>query len=550
MESANQALAPAPARSKQSSTKIDTPPVLVIGGSVVGLSAALFLALKGVKTILVERHRGSSPHPRAIGYTPRTMELFALAGIIDQIPQVPAGFRLSRVDVESLAGHWQPFTEWTPTNKDQPATTPIEYSPYNGAAIAQDKLEPILRSRAAQLGADLRYSTELISFEQDAEGVTARVRERDGDNEYTIQAQYMIAADGNHSPVREKLGIHRQGPGLLNTVRSVLFRAPLEEYLKSGIHQFEINQPDLKAFLTTYNDGRWVLMFTDDIERNEVEQREAIIKAIGRTDIPVEIITTGRWELTALIAETFAVNRVFITGDSAHTLPPTRGGFGANTGIQDAHNLAWKLSAVLSGVSTPQLLDTYSAERQPVAWVRYLQTFARPDYAAYATEEAKKQTIIDDAAMEFGQLYRSTAVLGAGDDLPSARKPDEWAGQPGTRAPHQWLTKNGERLSTIDLFGRGWVLLTENPDWCPAAKSAGQQLGVRLDCLCVGPDGVPDDAEAFRTAFGLTPAGASLIRPDGYVAWRTTDLPTDPFHTLTDSLGQVLSAPADRVARH
>lgn len=128
-----------------------TTPVLIIGGSLIGLSTAMFLALNGIKTIVVERHAGSSPHPRAIGYTQRTLELFAVAGIVDQIPQVPAGFRLRRAEVESLAGHWQPDTAWTPTRNGQPTTTPLEYSPYSGASIAQDTLEPILRSRAAEL---------------------------------------------------------------------------------------------------------------------------------------------------------------------------------------------------------------------------------------------------------------------------------------------------------------------------------------------------------------------------------------------------------------
>ncbi len=515
-----------------------TTPVLIVGGSLVGLSAALFLSLNGVKTILIERHAGSSPHPRAIGYTQRTMELFAAAGIIDQIPQVPAGFRLRRAEVESLAGKWQEDTPWTPGSPAKPPVTPVEDSPFSGAAIAQDKLEPILRSRASELGAELRYSTELISFEQDEKGVLAHLRERTG-KEYTIQAQYLIAADGNHSPVREQLAIHRKGPGVLNTVRSVLFRAPLDEYLQSGIHQFDINQPDLKAFLTTYNDGRWVLMFTDDVARNEAEQRAAIVKAIGRTDIPIEIITTGRWELSALIADTFAVNRVFIAGDAAHTLPPTRGGFGANTGIQDAHNLAWKLSAVLSGVSTPQLLDTYSAERQPVAWLRYVQTFARPDYAAYAPEEAKNQPLIDDAAMEFGQLYRSGAVLGAGAGLSPALRPEQWAGQPGTRAPHLWGTREGKPQSTLDLFQHGWVLLAEEERWVQAAAQASQQAGIAIGCVRIGIDFVVDDVATFRTAYGVAATGASLVRPDGYVAWRSVDLPTDPAHTLLEALGQV-----------
>lgn len=525
-------------------TTANTTPVLIIGGSLVGLSAAMFLALRGVPSIVVERHRGSALHPRAIGYTARTMELFRSAGIDGQIPQAPANFRLRRAQVESLAGNWHGDTQWTPEKPGppKPQVPTVEYSPCTGAAIAQDKLEPILRNRALELGADLRPGTELIRFEQDDTGVTAFVRERDGGADYTIHAQYMIAADGNSSPVREALGIPRKGPGHLNTVRSVLFRAFLDEYLESGFTQFEIDQPDLKAFLTTYNDGRWVLMFTDDVERDGDALLAAIYQAIGRTDIAVEIITTGRWELTALIADYFTDNRVFLAGDAAHTLPPTRGGFGANTGIQDAHNLAWKLSSVLSGVSAPQLLNTYSAERQPVAWTRYQQTFARPDYAAYATQDTKNLPILDDAALEFGQLYRSMAVLGANADLPEALRPDEWAGQPGTRAPHLWVSKGGEQLSTLDFFGRDWVLVAENEQWVTAAAGASQQLGIDLACVRIGVDLVPHNLEAFLMAFSLTGTGASLIRPDGYIAWRSTDLPTDPRSVLTNVLERVSSA--------
>lgn len=515
--------------------------VLIIGGSLVGLSSAMFLGLQGVGSILVERHAGSSSHPRAIGYTQRTMELFAAAGIISYIPQVPANFRLRRAEVESLAGKWKDDTQWTPVKEGQPQKPAIEYSPYTGASFPQDKLEPILRKRATELGAELRYNTELISFEQDGEGVTAVVQERNG-REYTITAGYMIAADGNRSMVREQLGIAHKGMGHLTTLRSILFSAPLEEYLVSGIHQFEINQPGLTGFLTTYNDGRWVLMFTDDRNRDEAAQKEAIYKAIGRTDIDIKIITTGRWELEANIANTFSLGRVFIAGDAAHTLPPTRGGFGANTGIHDAHNLAWKLAAVLSGTSTMQLLETYSAERQPVAWLRHQQTFARPDYAKYGNEETRNTPILEDAAMEFGQLYRSAAVIGAGENLPPARKPDEWAGQPGTRAPHLWVTKNGEKISTLDYLQRGWVLFAADKQWEEAAIAAGKQMGIKLEYVKIGTDLVADDKEAFLATFGIKENGASLIRPDGFIAWRSADMQGDPTNSLANALGSASSS--------
>ncbi|QRN98683.1 FAD-dependent monooxygenase [Archangium violaceum] len=518
--------------------KEDSTAVLVVGGGLVGLSAAMFLSWRGVPTVLVERHPGSSPHPRAIGYTPRTMELFRAVGLGARVPQAPADFRLRRSRVESLAGKWFEETPWTPEERRGPG---LEYSPCAGAALSQDRLEPILREKAISLGADIRLETELLGFEQDADGVVASLRTRDG-REYAMRASYLVAADGHRSPIREALGIGRTGRGHIRTVRSVLFRAPLEEYLRAGITQFNIDQPGLQAFLTTYGDGRWVLIFSDDEERDEGTLRALVSKAIGRTDLEVELITTGRWEMSALIADRFASGRVFLAGDAAHTLPPARGGYGANTGIDDAHNLAWKLSAVLSGASTPLLLDTYDAERRPIAWLRHGQLFARSDYAAVAAGTARDVPILDDSAVEFGQLYRSAAVLDAGDGLPPARRPEQWAGQPGTRAPHLWMFQGDERVSTLDLFQRTWVLLAEDERWCSAAARVGEQLGIEVRCLRIGVDVRPSDEEAFRTAFGLGTGGASLIRPDGYVAWRAIELPEEPLRSLGEALGRVSCA--------
>ncbi|RYG79325.1 2,4-dichlorophenol 6-monooxygenase, partial [bacterium] len=247
--------------------------VLVVGGSLVGLSAAVFLASRGVATIVVERHAGSSVHPRAVGFTPRTMELFRGVGLGEEIPQTPADFRLRRARVESLAGRWLDESPWTPG--DGRASSSVELSPCTGAAIAQDRLEPILRTRAATLGADIRPSTELRAFTQDAAGVHAHVSTRDGEA-YEIRAPYMIAADGGKSAIRQALGLGLRGRGPMRTLRSVLFRAPLEEYLARGIVQFEVERDDFKGFLTTYGDGRWVLMMGDDEERDECQLRRAV----------------------------------------------------------------------------------------------------------------------------------------------------------------------------------------------------------------------------------------------------------------------------------
>jgi putative polyketide hydroxylase len=610
----------------------DSTSVLVVGGAVVGLSAAMFLAWQGVPTVIVDKHSGSGSHPRALGFLARTMELYRAVGLGDRIPQVPRGFqsRPRRVRVESLAGEWYEDIEWTPSeatpDPDGAESVDRDYSPVTLGTLAQDRLEPIVRERAIELGADVRLSTEMTGFEQDAAGVRASLRSPDG-TEYSLRADYMIAADGHASPVREMLGIGRDGLGHIRTIRSVLFRAPLDEYQESGVSQFEIDQPGF-GMMVSYRDGRWLLMFSDDQERDEPALMAAIYEAIGRSDLPVEIITTGRWVVGAHIANTYSAGRIFLAGDAAHTFPPARGGYGANTGIEDAQNLAWKLASVLSGVSTPDLLDTYDAERRPVAWLRHEQMFNRPDFKDVARDADKLVPRIDDDAMEFGHLYRSAAVLDAGEELPRALRPDQWAGQPGTRAPHMWVSKDNERISMLDLFQPYWVLIADNNRWSDACAMAAK-MGVDLKYVDIGtleppatagvaemsldapietivadpagksaldahipditanprydsfksmtlrqmqplaPDQLTDetlakidtdlelvtfdatsaddaspsdpvDPEAFRTAirtaYGIGTSGASLIRPDGYIAWRSADLPSDPASAAIDAL--------------
>jgi putative polyketide hydroxylase len=517
-----------------------TTPVLVVGGSLVGLSAAVFLARQGVPVVLVEKHTTSSAHPRAIGYTTRTLEVFRSVGI--RLPATAQGHGPPRrARVESLAGTWLSERPWTA--KDSASAEPRdEYSPEWATAIAQDRLEPILRGRAVALGADLRLGTDLADFVQDDDGVTVTLRPRHGAS-YRMRAQYVVAADGAGSAIREALGIARSGQGLLSIQRSILFRAPIDHYLKHGVVQFEIEQPTLTAFLTTYSDGRWVLMLDDDVDRNPDQQRAVVRQAVGLPDLPVELLTTGRWELAALIADHFRAGRMFLVGDAAHQLPPNRGGYGANTGIEDAHNLAWKLAAVLRGDAVPALLDTYDAERRPIAWLRHQQIFARTDFKAHLDGPASDVDVIDDIAMELGQLYRSSSVLGASDQLPPALRPDQWAGQPGTRAPHLTLRQtDGQTTSTLDLFGRDWVLLSQDGSWRNAASAASKRLGIGVTVVHIDAARVLGSG-SFQSAYGITPGGASLVRPDGYIAARWTTAPADPACELTDALRRV-AAPA------
>jgi putative polyketide hydroxylase len=518
--------------------------IVIVGGGLAGLSSAMFLAAQGTPFILVDKYPGSSPHPKAIGYTQRTMQFVKALGLGDKIPEIADGFRLRRARVQSLAGD---VLEEFPWNPEQEPEDMSAFSPVRGAAIAQDSLEPIFRDKAVSLGADIRLSTEMTGFEQDAEGVTVKLRERDTGKVYEVRTDYLIAADGAASPIREALGIARTGIGHVRTMFSILFRPKpdLEKYLDRGISQFVVDQGEFQAFLTTYRDGRWVLYYWGEEVNDPAIQETMIRRAVGLDDIRIEIINSGSWELAGLINDTYAQGRIFIMGDAAHTLPPTRGGWGANTGIDDANNLAWKLSSVVSGKSSPALLNTYNAERQPIGTLRHDQTFSRPDYQRPAGDKAaylKDTKLLGDSAMELGQLYRSAAIIGAGDDLPPAARPDEWLGQPGTLAPHVWVKADAKRTSTMYLYFNRWTLLATTSDWQAAAAQAAERLDIPVDVLVIGSDVVSDEDRDIAATYGLTFGGASLIRPDGYVAWRSVGRPAEPTTELISALGLVASA--------
>lgn len=510
-------------------------PVLVVGGSLVGLSTSLFLAARGVPHVLVEKHAGSAVHPRAVGFPERTLEYFRAVGIEDRIPRASASARPQRVWGDSLAGTWSEPMPWTPGRLESPMA---ELSPCAGATIAQDRLEPILRAAALERGADLRYYHRLLGWREVEDGIVAHVLDRNSGVEYALHADYIVACDGAKSPIREQLGIARIGVGYLRTLRSVLFRCPeADEYLTRGVHQFQIEQSDLRAFLTTYNEGRWALMFDDVHERSEAELNQAVRRALGN-DMGFEVITTGCWELAGRIAKRYSKGRVFLAGDAAHQLPPTRGGFGANTGIADAYNLAWKLQRVLDGTSAPSLLDTYNDERQPIGWLRHQQTFGRPDYQPWL-ETPLCTELYSNAAMELGELQRSAAIISAGQCLPPAAEPENWAGQPGTRAPHIWCEHDSERISTLDLFTDTFTLISEEQRWMAALHQVTAARHSCVKTIRVGTDIQFASNEAFRARFGVSAEGAALVRPDGVIAWRSSRLSDDPKACLAGVLEQV-----------
>jgi putative polyketide hydroxylase len=223
-------------------------------------------------------------------------------------------------------------------------------------------------------------------------------------------------------------------------------------------------------------------------------------------------------------------------------MPPT-GGYGANTGIADAHNLAWKLAAVIKGQASSDLLATYEPERRAASRLAVEQAFL--NYIERINPGLAHKATVEKIAYDipiFGYLYHSTAVCSEDTDpYEDANFP---TGRPGARAPHVALERDGGLLSTLDLFGRDFVLLTgaQGQRWRDSAARITPQLGLTLDVYSIGVD-VIDVEGRFSSAYGVTATGATLVRPDGFIAWRARGTGEQPEQELERVLRRVLGRP-------
>ncbi|MFJ2734914.1 MULTISPECIES: FAD-dependent monooxygenase [unclassified Streptomyces] len=528
-------------------------PVLVVGGSLVGLSASVFLGRLGIQHCVVERHAATSAHPRGRGNNMRTMELFRTAGLEPQIRQ--AATTLSKnhgiLQVDTLRGTTRRWLSARITGRPPEA----DLCSTMRCACSQNDLEPVLLQGARDLGGDVRFSTELLSFSQDDDGVQAVLQARDTGETYTVRSDYLLAADGPRSPVRQRLGIEHSGSGDLFHNVSVTFRSKMLREV-AGEQKFVVcyvtDPAGEGVLLPVDNEEQWVFHVPWFPERGQTLEHftdaritDHIRAAAGVRDLDVEITGRAPWHAADRVANSYRDGRVFLIGDSAHEMPPT-GAFGSNTGIQDAHNLAWKISGVLRGWADPALLDSYEAERRPVAQTtsaRATIQAAREQHPGYSARTASNDTA-DLMTVALGYRYASRAVVGANADDPVL--PDVLClnGEPGSRAPHLWVTRDGAKVSTVDLYERSFVLLCGGAGWHTAARTAGARLNVPLDVHSIG-DGAEYDLDTggdadWSSVHGVAPEGAVLVRPDGFVAWRTEAGTTDMEKELTGALLQIL----------
>jgi putative polyketide hydroxylase len=537
-------------------------PVLIVGGSLVGLSMSLFLGRHGVPHTLVERHAGTSVHPRGRGNNVRTMELFRVTGIEPAVKSAASLLTDNHgiLRTPSLVGD---AGEWLFRHID-PDDGLTRFSPTSWCLCSQNDLEPVLLDGARELGGDLRYSHEMESFEQDPEGVTAVVRDRSSGGRYTVRADYLVAADGPRSPVRHRLGIGQTGYGDLFANVSVTFRSKLLAHVV-GDRRFiccYLTDPEADgALLPVDNKEHWVFHApwhpeTGETPEDFTEERCArhIRRAVGVPDLDVEITGRASWRAAERVADRYSLGRVFLAGDCAHEMSPT-GAFGSNTGIQDAHNLAWKLAAVLGGWAGPRLLETYGTERRPVALATGARASARsvehshPGFSPAPGVGGGSRS--DILTIVLGYRYPRGAVVGADPAQPVAPATIRLTGEPGSRAPHMWLRRSGARLSTLDLYECSMVLLSDargSAGWHEAARRIAARDALRLaahrigtgpgaDLTCDGGDVDPAD---WARVHGITTEGAVLVRPDGFVAWRAKGAAADPERALREALTRTL----------
>jgi hypothetical protein len=397
------------------------------------------------------------------------------------------------------------------------------------------------------------------------------ITERATGRSYRVEADYLVAADGASSPIRAQLGVEMEGLRAFGHFVNVYYRADLDPWVahRPAILYWVAGDSVRGVFQPLDARGRWLCQIAYDGSSESFaaydERRciEWLRSAVGDPSLAPEILSIGSWTMNAVVAKRLMQGRVLLVGDAAHQLPPT-GGFGMNTGLQTAHNLVWKLAAVLAGAAGRALLDTFDEERRPVGrfnadrslenamMVQRINAAATGEIPALTPAEAVEASrrYGNFLGMELGFHYDSAAVIPDGTEpVPVADPVIDYvpSGRPGHRAPHVWLERDGRRSSTLDLFGPGFTLLagSRGEEWIPAASEAAQRLGVRVDAYPIGARGGWMDTDGlFGQRYGIEATGAVLVRPDGHTAFRVQRPAADPTHELSDALARVLGRSA------
>ncbi|APR82753.1 Polyketide hydroxylase WhiE VIII [Minicystis rosea] len=539
----HQAKQAAPIVDRSTNAEVETQ-VLIVGGSIVGLTTALACQRRGIHVLLAEKHASSSVHPRASRYNARAMEVFRALDVERDV-------RAAGADLENAMGSLSGPT-LLQALADRPENHAAIYgrmrameeelSPAPSARAPQNRVEPVLRAVAEARGGDLRFSSEVVELTQTPECVTARILHRETGASQLVRARYAVVADGAGGKMRERLGIGREHLGVAGRYVNILFDADLRSLLAGrAFNTCFLQRPDFTALLHAFDHGRrWRLqMVVPHADQGTLEplSRDRCIEIVragmGIPDLVPNIIDAQRWEAASAMALAYRSGRVLLAGDAAHQMTPFLG-LGAATGIEDANNLAWKLSFVLRGLADDGLLDTYEAERLPAARRAVIASSRAADENGLPKLGRSAPPTDVRTLLSLDDAYRSRAIAGDDDVDPD----DE--GQPGRRVPHAWLrARDGSRISTLDL-APGELVLLSGPDgssWREAAERLSSPVSIRA--FHIGGEDLAEETGRWCARAGIRSDGALLVRPDGVVAWRSLGALAEPA-IVRDILEKIL----------
>jgi 2,4-dichlorophenol 6-monooxygenase len=572
--------------------------VLIVGSGPAGGAASLCLATLGIPNIMITKYRWTANTPRAHITNQRAMEIFRDLGIEQQVlaDATPHDLVGDTVFCTSIAGEEIGRIRTWGTHPAREADYQLA-SPCLICDIPQTYLEPILVKNATARGTQTRFSTEYLSLKQDSEGIDAAVRDRLTGAVYTIRAKYLIGADGACSKVAEDIGLPMEGAMDIAGSMNITFKADISPYVASRPSVlYWVIQPGsnvggigagLVRMIRPWNE--WLIVWGYDISQpppvvDEATATQIVRSLLGMPDLAVEITGTSLWGNNEMYATQLQNGRVFCAGDAVHRHPPSNG-LGSNTSVQDSYNLAWKIAAVLRGQASPALLETYSAERAPVAKqiVRranqssreFGQFFEVLGLTAAETEEQMREQISERKAntpagaakraalvkamelknyefnahgVELGQFYESAAIVSDGSARPAPVRDPELYYQPstvpGSRLPHVWVGDAARKLSTLDLVPyTRFTLITgiAGEAWATAAAKVAADLAVPLETVIIGPGReVTDIYYDWARIREVAEDGALLVRPDKHIGWRSVSLPDDPGRALRAAVARLL----------